>query len=208
EPIAISGQSSGITWAPDGSRIALTTFDTQSSANQLQLVDTRTGQVSTVASGNGPVGPPRWSPDGSRIVFDAWDGRQNAIFIYRIGDPGAAKLKERPASALAPDWSPDGTVLVFAGWGSSDQQYPQLYKMNADGSDETQITSSAVAKALPRWAPDGSLIVFSGSTGELGGFTVKPDGSGEGSLTDIPRDARLGGWRISRPWLIEDWKAK
>jgi len=186
----------------------LTTFDTQSSANQLQLVDTRTGQVSTVASGNGPVGPPRWSPDGSRIVFDAWDGRQNAIFIYRIGDPGAAKLKERPASALAPDWSPDGTVLVFAGWGSSDQQYPQLYKMNADGSDETQITSSAVAKALPRWAPDGSLIVFSGSTGELGVFTVKPDGSDERSLTDIPRDARLGGWCISGPWLTENWKAK
>src|SRR6266516_2361549 len=208
EPIAISGQSSGITWAPDGSRIALTTFDTQSSANQLQLVDTRTGQVSTVASGNGAVGPPRWSPDGSRIVFDAWDGQQFAIFVYRIGDPAASKLKERPTSALAPDWSPDGMVLVFAAPGSEKQATFQLYKMNADGSDETQITSSAVAKALPRWAPDGSLIAFSGSVGNLEVFTVKPDGSDERSLTDIPRDARFGGWCISGPWLTENWTSK
>ena len=208
EPIAISGQSSGITWAPDGSKIALTTFDTQSSANQLQLVDTQTGQVSTVASGNGPVGPPRWSPDGSRIVFDAWDGQQFAIFVYRIGDPAASKLKERPTSALAPDWSPDGMVLVFAAPGSEKQATFQLYKMNADGSDETQITSSAVAKALPRWAPDGSLIAFSGSVGNLEVFTVKPDGSDERSLTDIPRDARFGGWCISGPWLTENWTSK
>ena len=149
DPIAISGQSSGITWAPDGSKIALTTFDTQSSADQLQFVDTQTGQVSTVASGNGPVGPPRWSPDGSRIVFDAWDGQQFAIFVYRIGDPAASKLKERTTSALAPDWSPDGMVLVFAAPGSEKQATFQLYKMNADGSDETQITSSGACLRIP-----------------------------------------------------------
>jgi Tol biopolymer transport system component len=218
EPIAISGQSSGITWAPDGSKIALTTFDTKTSVNQLQLVDTQTGQVSTVASGQGAIGPPRWSPDGSRIVFDASDGQLNQIFVYKIGDAAATKLKERPDNAFAPDWSPDGSALVFVALGPG--QIHQIYKMNADGSNETQLTSSNVTKALPRWAPDGSLIAFAGTIAvptaserpalvhNLGVFTVKPDGSDERSLTDVARDARLGGWCIGGPWLNENWKAQ
>ncbi len=217
EPIAISGQSSGITWAPDGSKIALTTFDTKTSLNQLQLVDTQTGQVSTVASGQGAIGPPRWSPDGSRIVFDASDGALNQIFVYKIGDAAAAKLKERPDNAFAPDWSPDGSALVFVALGPG--QIHQIYKMNPDGSNETQLTSSNVTKAFPRWAPDGSLIAFAGTIAvptvserpalahNLGVFTVKPDGSDERSLTDVARDARLGGWCISGSWLNENWKA-
>jgi len=218
EPIPISGQSSGITWAPDGSKIALTTFDTKTSASQLQLADTQTGQVSTVATGKGAIGPPRWSPDGSRIVFDASDGTLNQIFVYKIGDPAASKLKERPANAFAPDWSPDGSKLVFVAPGPG--EIHQIYTMNADGSNETQLTTSNVTKAFPRWAPDASLIAFAGTVAvpvaserpalvhNLGVFTVKPDGSDERNLTDVARDARLGGWCLSGPWLNDNWKAK
>jgi len=215
EPIAVSGQSSGITWAPDGSKIALTTFDSKTSVNELQLVDTPTGQVSTVATRQGAIGPPRWSPDGSRIVFDASDGPLNQIFVYKIGDPAATSLKERPSNAFTPDWSPDGTALVFSAQGPGGTY--QLYTMNADGSNEKQITSSSVTKAFPRWAPDGSLIAFAGTiavpvTSErpalvdnLGVFTVKPDGTDERGLTDIQRDARFGGWCVGGPWLNENW---
>jgi len=218
EPIPISGQSSGITWAPDGSKIALTTFDTKTSVNQLQVVDVQSGQVSRVATGKGAIGPPRWSPDGSRIVFDASDGQLNQIFQYKMGDAAATKLKERPDNAFAPDWSPDGSALVFVALGPG--QIHQLYKMNADGSNETQLTSSNVTKAFARWAPDGSLIAFAGTIAvptaserpalvhNLGVFTVKPDGSDERGLTDVARDARLGGWCLSGPWLNDNWKAK
>src|SRR5207247_8616254 len=70
DPITFSGQASGITWDPDGSKIALTTFDSKTSVNQLQVVDVQSGQVSTVSTGKGAIGPPRWSPDGSRSATD------------------------------------------------------------------------------------------------------------------------------------------
>ena len=216
DPITISGQSSGITWDPDGSKIALTTFDSKTSVNQLQVVDVQSGQVSTVSTGKGAIGPPRWSPDGSRIVFDASDGALNQIFVYKMGDPAAAKLKERPDNAFAPDWSPDGSALVFVALGPG--QIHQLFRMNADGSNETQLTTSNVTKAFPRWAPDGSLIAFAGTVAvpvaserpalvhNLAVFTVKPDGTNEQAVTDVVTDSRLGGWCISGPWLKDNWK--
>jgi len=137
--------------------------------------------------------------------------------VYKIDYPEAAKLKERPANAFAPDWSPDGTALVFAAPGPG--EIYQLFRMNADGSNETQLTSSSVAKGFPRWAPDNSLIAFGGTVTvpvasekpalvhNSGVFTVKPDGTDERPLTDIARDPRLGGWCISGPWLNKNWKA-
>jgi Tol biopolymer transport system component len=218
EEIAISGQTSGVTWAPDGSKVAVTKFDSTTSDNQLQIIDAQSGQISTAASGHGAIGPPRWSPDGSRIVFDASDGRVNQIFVYKIGDAGAAKLKERPDNAFAPDWSPDGSKIVFVALAPG--QIHQLYTMNADGSNETQLTTSNVTKAFPRWAPDGSLIAFAGTVAvpvaserpalvhNLAVFTVKPDGTNEQAVTDVVTDSRLGGWCVSGPWLNQDWKAK
>ena len=216
EAIPVSGQSSGLTWAPDGSKIAVTTFDPTSSAHQLQIFDAESGQASTVASGRGSIGPPRWSPDGSRIVFDASDGQVNQIYVHTVGGGGASKLKERSDNAFAPDWSPDGKKLVFVAQGPG--QIHQLYTMDPDGSNETQITTTNVTKAFPRWAPDDSLIAFAGTVvvptaaerpalvHNLAVFTVKPDGTGEQAITDLVSDSRLGGWCTSGPWLNEDWK--
>jgi dipeptidyl aminopeptidase/acylaminoacyl peptidase len=216
DPIPIAGQSTGLTWAPDGSKIAVTTFDPGSSANQLQLFDVESGQASIVASGRGSIGPPRWSPDGSRIVFDASDGQVNQIFVHTVGGPGASKLAERSGNAFAPDWSPDGAKLVFAALGPG--EIHQLYTMNPDGSDEKQITDTKLTKAFPRWAPDGSLIAFAGTVlvptaaerpalvHNLAVFAVKPDGTGEEAITDVVSDSRLGGWCVSGPWLNDDWQ--
>jgi Tol biopolymer transport system component len=47
-----------------------------------------------------------------------------------------------------PAWSPDGKYLVFVSERTGDAE---LFLMRADGSGQTQLTSSKGADWLPRW---------------------------------------------------------
>jgi TolB protein len=78
-----------------------------------------------------------------------------------------------------PDWSPDGSQLVYAGAGSEGFD---LYLMEGDGSDITQITDAPGDEYTPAWSPDGSRILFGFDDGAEAGWrsglaTVAPDGT-------------------------------
>ncbi len=216
DSISLPREALGLAWAPDGSRIAITAFDATSGANRLQLVDPHSGEVTVVASGRGSIGPPRWSPDGTRIAFDVSEGVVNQVYIYALGTQGAAKLKDRGTNSFSPDWSPDGSTLVFGAPAQSGVY--QLFRMNSDGTRESQLTNSNVSHGRPRWSPDGSLIAYAGTfvvpsvsmrpaaLHNLAVYTMKPDGTDERAVTDPSTDSQLDGWCLSGPWLAEDWQ--
>ena len=58
----------------------------------------------------------------------------------------------------------------------------QIHTMNADGSEEQQITRSAGSKYDPSWSPDGSRIAFESSSSDI--LVINFDGSGERRLSD------------------------
>ena len=55
----------------------------------------------------------------------------------------------------------------------------EIWRMNADGTGQTQLTTPASAPGAlawePAWSPDGSKIAFVGGQGDI--FTMAPDGS-------------------------------
>jgi dipeptidyl aminopeptidase/acylaminoacyl peptidase len=72
-------------------------------------------------------------------------------------------------------YSPDGTRIVFVSDRDGDGD---VYVMNADGSDVTQLTDTPLHEQFPSWSPDGTHVAFYAYFGELGYFmTVKVDGS-------------------------------
>lgn len=77
-----------------------------------------------------------------------------------------------------PAWSPDGARLAFF---SEHDGRPEIFVMNADGSDLTQVTcGGAVPTALDEfgdltWSPDGTRLAFAGTPGI---YEVRLDGSG------------------------------
>jgi Tol biopolymer transport system component len=82
-----------------------------------------------------------------------------------------------------PDWSPDGQKIAFA---NNRNGLPQVFTMNADGSDVQQITHLAGGAADPSYSPDGSLLVFdhlplSGCCGNI--WSIRPDGTGLHQIT-------------------------
>jgi Tol biopolymer transport system component len=142
---------------------------------------------------------PELSPDGTRIVFISnrvteqnLDGNFE-IFTMAIdgSDVRQVTVTEDPFAQGAvqsynPTWSPDGLQIAFDGYRGL-YQASQIYAINADGTGERAVTSSAdqANKWLPDWSPDGSLILFTWGWDYYyqDVRTVTPDGSIETSLT-------------------------
>ena len=95
-----------------------------------------------------------------------------------------------------PAWSPDGSQLAFAST-RSDASNPgainDIFVMDADGSNVTQLSESIGWSSEPTWSPDGEVIAFHSDAGDwptsLGLFIVPSDGTDDPlRLTTISLD--------------------
>lgn len=75
----------------------------------------------------------------------------------------------------------------------------EIYLMNDDGTDQTNLTMEPGTDERPRFSPDGSKICFvSWRTGTQQVFTMNPDGSDVRQLTTTP------GWEATYPHWSPD----
>ncbi|WP_162908212.1 DUF11 domain-containing protein [Allorhizocola rhizosphaerae] len=76
-----------------------------------------------------------------------------------------------PDTNIAPVASPDGTRVVF---GSDRTGTRELWTMNADGSNQVQLTTTGVEGTIWDWSPTGRIVYRTG--GKL--VMINEDGSG------------------------------
>jgi dipeptidyl aminopeptidase/acylaminoacyl peptidase len=94
---------------------------------------------------------PQWSPDGTKLLFED----DNGIKAINTDGTGLTQLTD---NGMEPQWSPDGTKIVFTS--ARDASF-QIYVMNADGSEQTNISNSDSPRdRKPQYSPDGTKIVF------------------------------------------------
>jgi len=72
-------------------------------------------------------------------------------------DGRSLMLTEDPHDDESPDWSPDGTKIVFSS-NRRDEVY-QLWTIDPDGRNLSQLTIGGGAKRAPRYDPDGKHIL-------------------------------------------------
>ncbi len=118
------------------------------------------------------------SPDGTRMVFTST--RDGDLELYTMGTDGSnvRRLTTTPGYDGGAFFSPDGTKIVYRAWHPADSadlaSYQgllaqrlvrpgrmELWVMNADGSDQRQITRLGGANFAPFFTPDGRRIIFS-----------------------------------------------
>ena len=118
------------------------------------------------------------SPDGSRIVFTSLKDGDLEIYTMNADGSNVRRLTFTPGYDGGPWWSPDGTKIVYRAHHPADSAQladhrrllaqnmvrpsrVELYVMNADGSDQRQVTQLGGANFGPSWTPDGRKIIFS-----------------------------------------------
>ena len=80
-----------------------------------------------------------------------------------------------------PDWSPDSRRIAFNSNRDGDDE---IYVMNADGSNVTQLTHNSNGNWWPVWSPDGRRIAFiSKRDGDHEVYVMNDDGSSVTQLT-------------------------
>src|SRR6266566_2154096 len=157
------------------------------------------------------------SPDGQTIVFTSLKDGDLDIYTMRIDGTGIRRLTTTPGYDGGPFFSPDGKTIVYRAWHPTDTaltNYRNLLKqrlvrpnrmeiwiMNADGSDQHQITNLGGANFAPFFTPDGKRIIFSSNyknphSRNFDLYLVNLDGSG---LEQVTTDTEFDGFPMFSP---------
>lgn len=148
---------------------------------------------------------PDWSPDGKVIVFTSHGVNENQqnptlaeIYVIKAhGKDEPTQLTFNNQEERAPAWSPDGTKILYMCKATAPTNFflgPdfEICVMNADGTDQKNLTNNSLAELTPNWSFDGTKIffhrpVFSPGLGSLYQlFRMNANGTGVTKITGIP----------------------
>jgi Tol biopolymer transport system component len=172
---------SELAWSPNGSRIALSRLDEAVRDYRIYTVKANGGGLRLLTRGRRPD----WSPDGRTIVFDTTGtGFDPGVGVVNADGTDARLLAN---SGTQPRFSPDGTQIVFKRGG-------EIWTMNADGSDQTQLTQGSEFDFGPVWSPNGRMIAFGRGASKPQIYVMNIDGSDQRRLAPSRTPERDADW--------------
>jgi len=140
------------TWGPNGA-IYYTSYIDQNP----DLWMARGGTAKKVSSKRGQNSGASYCK--GKVALTLSMGGENAD-VYLINPETGDVLKrltDHWAIDTSPSWSPDCSKIAFV---SSRSGGPQIYVMNADGTDQRRLTFQGTYNTTPDWSPKGDKIVF------------------------------------------------
>jgi Tol biopolymer transport system component len=125
--------------------------------------------------------------NGGSLVTVLSEGISN-VWVAPVGDANrAAQITSNRFDGIGGiAWTPDGRIVrVSRASGNAD-----IWIMNADGTEDRQLTSNALLNLVPRVSPDGHYMVFmSNRTGSTNIWRMDLDGNNPKQLL-----TGLNGW--------------
>jgi len=173
-------------WSPDGSRIAF--WSNREGKKEIYVMDADGTNVKRLTHNLADDVNPSWSPDGRKILFDSERDGNQEVYVMDADGGNQIRLTRNNAADITATWSPDGSLIAFASNRDTGPPYnpynPDIYVMNADGSNVRRIVNDAEFDIGPQWSPDGRKIVFmTGRNRNFDVYEMNADGTGQRNLT-------------------------
>jgi Tol biopolymer transport system component/polyisoprenoid-binding protein YceI len=172
-------------WSQDGARLTYTSsetlFEGPLAFHGILIQDLSWIEMTGKARFDGI---PALSPDSSQVSYSS----NGDIYVMSIpGKPGAAisepaRLTDGPVYEGSPAWSPDGRKIVY----SVGNDRPDIFVMNANGSNQTNLTRTPDFEGIPVWSPDGRFIAFEAGEFNTDIYVINVKSSEKTRLTATP----------------------
>ena len=163
------GLSLSPAWHPSGRKLVYSKFLEGGAGTQLEEFDLATGRTHTI-SGGGLNITPAYSHDGKHIVYASGNESGTDLMMVAVDSPTVVQRLTfgRGSDNGSPTFSPDGRQIAFF---SSRSRFPQIYTMDADGTNTQLLTPFTPGvrsyRAAPDWSPDGRSVAYEQQMGDF-----------------------------------------
>ena len=165
------GAVTGVSWSPDGSKMALAGM--AGGISDLYLLDLPTNKVTQLTNDKYGDEMPDFSPDGQTIAFASDRGAKTSFTdlsysplqlatISVHGGPVTVYSPFPNAKEINPQYTPDGKDLIFV---SAQDGFSDIYRLNLASGNVTRITK--VATGVSGITETSPAITVSPQTGRL-----------------------------------------
>ena len=176
---------------------------------------------------------PAFSPDGKSIAFatertrggimlppvqaSGSDPSRASIYLMDIDGRNQRPLVDADGADRAPVFSPDGQKIAFeskaptqeaAGMPGSPENNDtlEIYVIDIDGANKTQLTHNDVDDGHPTWAPNGKQIAYSSMVGDIYQIFIVNASGGTGRRGLKPRQLTFSEASHYHPTFTPDGK--
>jgi TolB protein len=176
-----------VDWSPNGASIAYRQWSSVESNYDIWVISAGGGSAENLTkSPHVSEVDNLWSPAGTQILSTCYpvSRRPRAdICLTNTDGTGQRNLTDNQSvDDVDPSWSPDGSRIVFSSDRDGDSE---IYVMDTDGTNLTQLTNNFEDDYRPAWSPDGLSIAFvSSRAGGRDIYVMAADGTGQLNVTN------------------------
>jgi TolB protein len=185
-PVSEPGTPLSPAWHPTGRMLAYATYVPAG----ISVLDLASGRSRTLVNGAGVFISPIFTPDGASVVYAHGVDQGVDLYTASLSNGGGRRLSVgRGSDNVSPSFSPDGRRIAFM---SGRAGHPEVYTMDADGTNVDLLTPLAFGenpyRASPDWSPDGRLVAFQSMI--AGNFQILTISLRDRSLKQLTSDGR------------------
>ncbi|MCE9581829.1 MAG: hypothetical protein K8T20_04850, partial [Planctomycetes bacterium] len=174
---------SGVSWSPDGKRIAF--VGEWGQRKDVYVCGTGAlGTVKRLGFRFEEMSSPAWSPDGKWIAFSAMQGGRTDLWLGEVATGALRQLTKDRWHDEFPCWSPDGKTIVYA---SERGGQTDLIAVRVATGEGTALAETKANEMTPQFSPDGKFLAYSSDEGGIWNvWVMELEGGKAQRVTNVP----------------------